>query len=120
MGFGHTHLLIISTVICIVFSDMQNLELLDNINKIEFSVFGKNPCQNCMVELQVKYLELVLKKTLGQDLVCQSVNWPNNFAFSLASTVTNFVFNVAVALFGIWYTNKVNRKFKIWERSQRN
>ena len=51
MGFGHTHLLIISTVICIVSSDMQNSELLDNINKIELSVFGKYPCQNCMVEL---------------------------------------------------------------------
>ena len=60
-------------------------------------------------------MELVLKKTSEQDSACQSVNWPNNFAFSLASTVTNFVFNVAVALFRIWYTNKVNRKFKIWE-----
>ena len=68
-----------------------------------------------MVELQVKYLELVLKKTLDQNLACQSVNWPSNFAFSLASAVTNFGFNVAVAVFGIWYTNKVNKKFKIWE-----
>ena len=118
MGFGHTHLLIISTVICIVSSDMQNSELLDNINKIELSVFGENLCQNCTVELRVKYLELVLKKTSGQDLACQSVNWPNNFAFSLASTVRNFIFNVAVALFGIWYTNKVNRKFKIWEEME--
>ena len=118
MGFGHTHLLIISTVICIVSSNTQNLDLLDNINKTEFSLFGENPCQNCMVELQVKYLELVLKKTSGQDLAYQSVNWPNNFAFSLASAVTNFVFNVAVALFGILYTNKVNRKFKIWEESE--
>ena len=47
MGFGHTHLLTISTVICIVSSNMQNSELLDNINKMELSVFGKNPCQNC-------------------------------------------------------------------------
>ena len=118
MGFGHTHLLTISTVICIVSSNMQNSELLDNINKMELSVFGKNPCQNCTVKLQVKYLELVLKKTSGQDLACQSVNWPNNFAFSLASTVTNFIFNVAVALFRIWYINKVKRKFKIWEESE--
>ena len=63
-------------------------------------------------------MELVLKKTLGQNLACQSVNWPSNFAFSLASAVTNFGFNVAVAVFGIWYTNKVNRKFKIWEESE--
>ena len=48
-------------------------------------------------------------------MACQSVSWPNNFPFSLASTVTNFGFNVAVAVFGIWYRNKVNRKFKIWE-----
>ena len=61
-------------------------------------------------------MELVLKKTLSQNSVCQSVNWPSNFAFSLASAVTNFGFNVAV--FGIWYTNKVNRKFKIWEESE--
>ena len=25
---------------------------------------------------------------------------------------------MAVAVFGIWYTNKVNRKFKIWEESE--
>ena len=64
-------------------------------------------------------MELVLKKTLGQNLACQSVNWSSNFAFSLASTVTNFGFNVAVAVFRIWYTNKVNRKFKIWEESEK-
>ena len=33
-------------------------------------------------------------KTLGQNLACQPVHWPNNFAFSLASAVTNFSFNV--------------------------
>ena len=117
MEFGHTHLLIMFTVICVVSSDTQNLELTDKIDELEIIVFGKNPCQNCMVQLQVKYLELVLKKTLGQNSACQSVNWPSNFAFSLASAVTNFGFNVAVAVavFGIWYTNKVNRKFKIWE-----
>ena len=63
-------------------------------------------------------MELVSKKTPGQNSACQSVNWPSNFAFSLASAITNFGFNVAVAVFGIWYTNKVNRKFKIWEESE--
>ena len=116
MEFGHTHLLIFSTVICIVSSNTNNSELLDNTNKMELSVFGKNPCQNCMVQLWVKYLKLVLKKTSGQNLAYQSVNGPSNFAFSLVSAVTNFGFNVAV--FGIWYTNKVNRKFKIWEESE--
>ena len=115
MEFGHTHLLIMFTVICVVSSDIQNSELTDKIDELEIIVFGENLCQNCTVELRVKYLELVLKKTPGQNLACQSVNWPSNFAFSLASTVTNFGFNVAVAVFGIWYTNKVNRKFKIWE-----
>ena len=52
MEFRHTHLLIISTVICIVSSDTKkNSELLDTINKMELSVFGENPCQNCTVEL---------------------------------------------------------------------
>ena len=113
MEFGHTHLLIMFTVICVVSSNTQNLELADKIDELEVIVFGKNLCQNCMVELRVKYLELFLMRTLGRNLACQTVNWPNNFAFSLASAVTNFGFNVAV--FGIWYTNKVNRKFKIWE-----
>ena len=118
MEFGHTHLLIMFTVICVVSSNTQNLELADKIDKLEVIVFGENPCQNCTVELQVKYLELVLMKTLGENSACQPVNWPNNFAFSLASVVTNFGFNVAVSVFGIWYTNKVNRKFKIWEESE--
>ena len=63
-------------------------------------------------------MELILKKTPGQNLACQSVNWPNNFAFSLARAITNFGFNVIVAVFGIWYTNKVNKKFKIWESEE--
>ena len=99
-------------------SNTQILELADKIDKLEVIVFGENPCQNCTVELWVKYLELVFMKTLGQNLSCQTVNWPNNFAFSFASAVTNFGFNVAVAVFRIWYKNKVNRKFKIWEESE--
>ena len=74
-------------MICVVPSSAQNLELVDKIDKLELSVFGKNPCQNCMVEQQIKYLELVLMKISAMDLADQSVNWSNNFAFALASRI---------------------------------
>ena len=70
MEFGHTHLLIMFTLICVASSDIQNSELTDKIDELEIIVFGENPCQNCTVEFQVKYLELVLKKTLGQNSAC--------------------------------------------------
>ena len=50
------------------------------------------------------------------DLVDQAVNWSNNFAFGLASAITAFSFNLVVNVFGICYTNQINRKFKKWER----
>ena len=118
MEFGHTHLLIMFTVICIVSSNTQNLELVDKRDKLEVIVFGKNPCQNCMVEQRVRYLEIVLKKILAINLVGQSVNWSNNFTFGLASTITYFGFNLAVTVLGIFYTNRINKKFKIWEESE--
>ena len=73
MEFGHTHLLIMFTVICVVSSNIQNSELTDKIDELEIIVFGKNLCQNCMVKLQVKYLELVLKKTQYANLLIGQV-----------------------------------------------
>ena len=118
MEFGNAYLLLAFTVICVVSSSTQNLELVDKIDKLELSVFGENPCQNCMVEQQIKYLELVLMKILAMDLADQSVNWSNNFAFALASAVMSFGFNLTVAVLRICYTNRVNRKFKKWEGSE--
>ena len=47
----------------------------------------------------------------------QSVNRSNNFAFTLASAITSFCFNLTVVVLGICYTNRVN-KFKRWEESE--
>ena len=57
-------------------------------------------------------------KISAMDLADQSVNWSNNFAFALASTITSFGFNLTVAVLRICYTNRVNRKFKSWEESE--
>ena len=46
MEFGNAYLLLVSTVICVVSSNAQNLELVDKIDKLELSVFGENLCQN--------------------------------------------------------------------------
>ena len=69
-----------------------------------------------MLEVRIKYLELFVKKFLTVDSVDQSVNWSNNFAFGLASAIMTFGFNLVVTVFGICYTNQINRKFKKWER----
>ena len=50
MEFGHAHLLIMFTVICVVSSDIQNSELTDKIDELEIIVFGENLCQNCTVK----------------------------------------------------------------------
>ena len=113
--FKSSCLLFVFTIMCVVASDAQNSKLLEKIEKLELSTFSKNPCQNCMVEQRVKYLEIVLKKILAINLMGQSVNWSNNFAFCLASAITYFGFNLAVTVLRIYYTNRINKKFKIWE-----
>ena len=57
-------------------------------------------------------------KILAMNSADQSVNRSNNFAFTLASAITSFGFNLTVAVLGICYTNRVNRKFKRWEESE--
>ena len=71
-----------------------------------------------MVEQRLKYLEIVLKKISAMNLVGQSINWSNNFAFGLAGTIMSFGFNLAVTVLRICYTNRINKKFKIWEESE--
>ena len=113
--FKSSCLVFVFTIICVFASNVQNSELLEKIEKLELSTFGKNPCQNCMVEQRVKYLDIVLKKILTINSVGQSANWSNNFALGLASTITYFGLNLAVTVLGIYYTNRINKKFKIWE-----
>ena len=78
-------------------------------------VFGDSPCQNCMLNLRVEYLERVLESISAKDLVSQLVNWPNHFGFTLASVVTNFGFSIMVAVLRICYQFRINKKFKKWE-----
>ena len=118
MEFRNCAYLLLVSFICVVPSNTQNSELIDKVDKLELSIFGKNPCQNCMVEQRIKYLELVLMKISAMNSTDQSVNWSNNFAFGLASTITSFSFNLTVAVLEICYTNRVNRKFKRWEESE--
>ena len=57
-------------------------------------------------------------KISAMNFADQSINWSNNFPFALASAITSFGFNLTVAVLGICYTNRVNRKFKSWEESE--
>ena len=54
-------------------------------------------------------------RILAMNSAGQSVNWSNNFAFALGSTIMSFGFILTVAVLRICYTNRVNRKFKSWE-----
>ena len=104
--------------LCVVLSGIQNSKLMDKVENLEKAILKENPCLNCTLEVRIEYLELFLKKFSTMDLVDQSVNWSNNFAFGLASTITSFGFNLVVAVLGICYTNQINRKFKRWEESE--
>ena len=90
---------------CAVLSGAQNPKLMDKVENLEKAIFKENPCLNCTLEVRIEYLELFLKKFSTMDLVDQSVNWSNNFAFGLASAITSFSFNLLVAVLGICYTN---------------
>ena len=81
-------------------------------------LYEDSSCRNCTLEVRLRHLELLVEKLLAMNLADPSVNWLNNFAFGLASTVTSFGFNLVVALFGICYTYCINKKFKNWERAE--
>ena len=91
----------------VVSSDPQNSKLYED-----------SLCQNCMLEVRLRHLELLVEKLLAMNSADPSVNWLNNFVFGLASAVTSFGFNLVVALFGICYTYCINKKFKNWERAE--
>ena len=100
----------------VVSSHTPNSKLKNNVTVLEKAILKESPCLNCMLEVRIKYLELFAKKFLTVDLVDQSMNWSNNFAFGLASAVTAFGFNLVVTVFRICYTNQINKKLKKWER----
>ena len=102
MEFMIIYLLLVQ-LFYVVSSDQPNSKLYED-----------SSCQNCTLE--VRHLELLVEKLLAMNSADQSVNWLNNFAFGLASAVTGFGFNLVVALFGIYYTYRINKKFNNWER----
>ena len=104
MEFMIIYLLLVQ-LFYMVSSDPPNSKLYEN-----------SLCQNCTLEVRLRHLELLVEKLLAMNSADQSVNWLNNFAFGLASAVTGFGFNLVVALFGIYYTYRINKKFKNLER----
>ena len=53
-------------------------------------LYEDSSCQNCMLEVRLRHLELLVEKLLAMNSADPSVNWLNNFAFGLASAVTSF------------------------------
>ena len=113
MAFWYS--LTVLLAICKCSSGNQNSKLLEHVTSLEMKVFGDSPCQNCMLNQRVEYLERVLESILAKDLVSQFVNWLNHFGFTLASAVTNFGFSLMVAVLRICYQFRTNKKFKKWE-----
>ena len=116
MAFWYS--LIILLAICKSSSGNQNSKVLECVIKLEMKVFGNSPCQNCMLDQRIEYLERVLEIILAKHLASQVINWPNHFGFALASGVTNFGFSIMVAVLRICYQFKTNKKFKNWEESE--
>ena len=116
MAFWYS--LIVLLAICKSSSGNQNSKVLECVIRLEMKVFGDSPCQNCMLNQRVKYLERVFDSISAKDLASQLVNWPNHFGFALASAVTNFGFSLMVAVLRICYQFRTNKKFKKWEESE--
>ena len=101
---------------CTALSDDQNSKLESEIKKI--LVFREIPCQNCTLDMRVKYLRMTLDKVLTTDSLDRSGNWSQKFVLGLAGQITGFVFNVILAVLGIYLSFRINKKFKRWEESE--
>ena len=71
-----------------------------------------------MLDMRVKYLRLTLDKVLTANPLDHSGNWSQKFILGLAGQVTAFIFNVTIAVLGIYLSFWVNKKFKRWEESE--
>ena len=96
----------------------QNSKLESEIKDLEMLVFWEIPCQNCTLDMRIKYLRLTLGKVLATDTLDRSDNWSKKFVFSLAGQVITFTFNVTIAVLGIYLSFQINKKFKKWEESE--
>ena len=90
----------------------------ESAKSLEMLVFQEIPCQNCTLEMRIKYLRLTLDKVLTADSSDRSGNWSQKFVLGLAGQITGFVFNVIIAVFGIYLSFRINKKFKRWEESE--
>ena len=109
---------IIVLLLCLALSGIQNSKLKLEIEDLEMLVFQEIPCQNCTLDMRIKYLKLTLGKVLAADTLDRSDNWSKKFVFSLAGQVINFAFNVTIAVLGIYISFQINKKFKEWEESE--
>ena len=101
--------------LCTTLSDDQNSKLKSEINDLEMLVFREIPCTNCSLDMRIKYLRLTLDKVLTTDSSDRSGNWSQKFVLGLAGQITGFVFNVILAVLGIYLSFWINKKFKRWE-----
>ena len=108
-------LLFIVLPLCLALSDDQNSKLESEIKDLEILVFREIPCQNCTLDMRIKYLRLTLDKVLTADPLDHSGNWSQKFVFGLAGQVITFVFNVTIAVLRIYLSFQINKKFKRWE-----
>ena len=109
---------IIVLLLCLTLSGTQNSKLKSEIEDLELLVFQEIPCQNCLLDMRIKYLRLTLGKALATDTSDHSDNWSKKFVFSLAGQVITFTFNVTIAVLGIYLSFQINKKFKKWEESE--
>ena len=99
-------------------SDDQNSKLKSEIKDLEILVFWEIPCQNCMLDMRIKYLRLALDKVLTADSLDRSGNWSQKIVLGLTGQITGFIFNVIIAVLGIYLSFWINKKFKRWEESE--
>ena len=104
--------------LCTTLSDDQNSKLKSEIYDLEMLVFREIPCTNCSLDMRIKYLRLTLDKVLTTDSPDRSGNWSQKFVLGLAGQITGFVFNVILAVLGIYLSFRINKKFKRWEESE--
>ena len=71
-----------------------------------------------MLDMRIKYLRITLDKVLAADTLDHSGNWSQKFVFGLAGQVITFIFNVTIAVLGIYLSFWINKKFKKWEESE--
>ena len=111
-------LLFVILPLCTALSDDQNSKLESEIKDLEMLVFREIPCQDCMLDMRIKYLKLTLDKVLTADSSDHSGNWSQKFVLGLAGQIAGFVFNAIIAVLGIYLSFRINKKFKKWEESE--